>query len=135
MGATHAVAKKKTTKKTGSKSAEIRKYLARNPSAGSKKVKSALAQKGIEVSEGLVANVKFRAAQSAGATPRQARKKTVKRAKSTRKKVTGSRPSEDLKRAGDLMRQAVDLVIKAGAKEAKQLVGIAEEMVRSIRER
>ena len=33
------------------------------------------------------------------------------------------------------MRQAVDLVIKAGAKEAKQLVGMAEEMVRSIRER
>ena len=33
------------------------------------------------------------------------------------------------------MRQAVDLVIKAGAKEAKQFVGMAGEMVRSIRER
>ena len=34
-----------------------------------------------------------------------------------------------------LLVQAVDLVIKAGAKEAKQLVGMAEEMVRSIRDR
>ena len=33
------------------------------------------------------------------------------------------------------MRQAVDLVIKAGAKEAKQLVGLAEELIRSVRER
>ena len=71
----------------------------------------------------------------------QKKKTTVKRAQSTRKKtaprkkVTGSRTSEDLKQAGDLMRQAVDLVIKAGAKEAKQLVGMAGEMVRSIRER
>jgi len=139
------MAKKKSTKKQINKSAEIRNYLERHPGAGAKQIISALAAKGIEVAEGLVANVKSRTSKTATASTKRPKKKTAKRSQATKKsarkkkgtsrKTSASRPSDDLKQAGDLMRHAVDLVIKAGAKEAKQLVGMAEELIRSIRER
>ena len=44
-------------------------------------------------------------------------------------------PLDDLKQASDLMLQAVELVLKAGAKEAKQLINMAEGMVEKISEK
>ena len=137
------MAKKKAVKKKAvNKSAEIRKYLARHPSAGPKSIQSALAAKGIQVSQALVSHVKYSAkAGKASSNAKRAKKATTrkskgaKKRKGTKRRSTRTRPSDDLKQAGDLMRQAVDLVISAGAKEAKQLVSVAEEMVRTIRSR
>lgn len=40
--------------------------------------------------------------------------------------------SADMKQAGELLLKAVDLVLRAGAKEAKELVSMAEQMVDKI---
>jgi len=136
-------------KKAINKSAEIREYLARNPTAGPKRVQSALAEKGIEVSSGLVGRVKYSASKKkAPANQKRTKKAHTKspgkplmgRAAATKKKsnlskAADTRTRDELRQAGDLMRQAMDLVIKVGAKEAKQLVNRAEGMVRTIRSR
>ena len=62
------------------------------------------------------------------------KKKVSKKRKSPRKKAAESEPLEDVKQAGDLMLQAVELVMNAGAKEAKQLVNMAADMVKKIRD-
>ena len=140
------MAKKKTTRMAVNKSAEIRKYLKRNPSAGPRRVQSALANKGIEVSEALVSQVKYSASSKAGVKSKRIKKKVVKkrrpvkrrkatRKKTARRKSSRTRTLQDVRQARDLMLQAVDLVIKAGAKEAKQLVSTAEDVIRTIRER
>ena len=91
-------------------------------------IATALAKKGIKVSPAMVATVKSTAKKKKKKVS-GAPKKTSKR-KKTRRATTA--PLEDVKHAGDLMLQAVDLVIKAGAKEARQLVNMAEDMVKKI---
>ena len=124
--------------------AEIGKYLDRNPNAGPKQTKSALAAKGIEVSESLVGYVKYAASKKSAVKARRVKKKAAKkrrpakkrratRKNTARRKSSRTRPLEDVKQAGDLMLRAVDLVIKAGAKEARQLVSTAEDVIRTIR--
>jgi len=133
------MAKKKTTKKAINKSEEIRKYLARNPTAGPKQVQTALAEKGIEVSSGLVGRVKNSNTKQKKASTNAKRKQPVgtntAKKMNNRSKEAEPRTRDELRQAGDLMRQAMDLVIKAGAKEAKQLVHLAEGMVRTMRSR
>ena len=49
------------------------------------------------------------------------------------KKAPERTPLQDVRHAGDLLTQAVELVVKAGAKEAQQLVSTASEVVKKIR--
>ena len=123
-------------KKSVNKSAAIRAYLAKSKNARPKQVKAALAKKGIQVSEALVSNVK---SAMASGNKGPAKKKTTKKKvggkrTTTRKKADTTNPLDDVKHAGDLMFQAVELVMKAGAKEAKQLVTMAADMVKKIRD-
>ena len=59
-----------------------------------------------------------------------ARKKVKVRVK---KKAAERSPVEDMKEAGSLMVKAVELVISAGAAEAKQLISTASEIVKKTR--
>ena len=124
-------------KKSVNKSATIRKYLSKHRKAGPKEVQAALAKKGIDVSEGLISNVKYDRAGNQKKTtskkPALRKKKVAKKRKAVRKRATRTKPLEDVKQASELMIHAVELVMKAGAKEAKQLVNMAADMVKKIR--
>ena len=128
-------------KKASNKSDAVRKYVAANPSAGPTAVQEAMAKKGIEVSTALVSKIR---AESGSTRPRKSAKrsakKTAKKAKRAGRAASANgRPAEetpldDLKHAGNLMMEAVELVMKAGAAEAKQLVNLAADMVKKIRD-
>ncbi len=124
-------------KKSVNKSATIRKYMAKHRKAGPKEVQAALAKKGIDVSEGLISNVKYAVVANQKKTtskkPALRKKKVAKKRKAVRKRATRTKPLEDVKQASELMFHAVELVMKAGAKEAKQLVNMAADMVKKIR--
>ena len=121
-----AVKKKKTTrKKTINKSQAIRDYVKANRKAGPTEVQAALAKKGIKVSPALVSTVKSNSAK---------KKAAGKKVKVTVKQAPEHTPLQDMKEAGELMIKAVELVVKAGAKEAQQLVSSATEIVKKIRE-
>ena len=117
------VTKKKTAAKKTSvnKSEAIRDYLKTHKNAGPKEIRMALAKKGIKVTDALVSNVKS-----------NAKKKTVAKKAKVRvaKKPAERSPVEDMKEAGSLMIKAVELVISAGAAEAKQLISTASEIVK-----
>ena len=119
--------KKSTKKKPVNKSEAIRAYFKTHKTAGAKEVQAALARKGITVSEGLVNNVKSNA--------KKKKKKTARKKVKVRvvKKAAERSPIEDVKEAGSLMLKAVELVISAGAAEAKQLIGTASEIVNKAR--
>ena len=55
-----------------------------------------------------------------------------------RKKKAGaasdSSPSQDMAQAGSLMLNAIDLVMKAGYKEARSMIDMANKMVDRVRE-
>ena len=121
-----SITKKKTaTKKTVNKSQAIRDYLKTHRNAGPKEVQAALAKKGIKVTEALVSNVKSNAKK----------KKTPvnKVTDQDSKKAAQHTSLQDIKQAGGLFLQAVELVAKAGTKEAQQLVSRASEVVKKIR--
>ena len=96
-----------------------------------------LAKKGIDVSEGLISNVKYAVVANQKKTtnkkPALRKKKVAKKRKAVRKRATRTKPLEDVKQAGELMFHAVELVMKAGAKEAEQLVNMAADLVKKIR--
>ena len=123
-------------KKTINKSAAIRSYMAKNPSAGPKAVQEALAKKGITITESLVSHVKYASSSRKSKTVKKKmplKKKAPKR-RSTKKRTADRRPLDDIKHAGSLMMEAVELVTKAGATEAKHLINLAADMVKKIRE-
>lgn len=90
-----------------------------------KKQKSTTARKGV---------AKKKPTTKKSAKKKSAKKKASKKGKATREKNAATEPLEDVKQAGDLMFQAVELVMKAGTKEAKQLVNMAADMVKKIRD-
>ena len=119
-------ARKKYTKKNGvNRSEAIRNYVRVHTNAGPTEVKKELAKKGVTVSTALVSNVKARMSDDGGTAKKGRRSKTAE----------ANKPLDDVRHAGDLMFQAVQLVLTAGAREAKHLVGRAEEMVNAVRER
>ena len=121
-----SITKKKTaTKKTVNKSQAIRDYLKTHRNAGPKEVQAALAKKGIQVTEALVSNVKSNAKK---------KKTPVKKVTDQDSKKAAQHTSlQDIKQAGGLLLQAVELVAKVGTKEAQQLVSLASEAVKKIR--
>jgi hypothetical protein len=98
------------------KRAKILEYLGDHPEATGKTVSEELAKEGIRVSPEYVNTTKS-AAKSNG---------SLKKGRRGRK--PGS-PAQDMKQAGQLMVQAVDLVMKAGYQQAQSLVEMANEMV------
>lgn len=65
-------------KKAGSKSQAIREYLDKKPTAGPKEVIAALKQKNIEVTVGLVSNVKYASKNKKAKKPGRATQQRVK---------------------------------------------------------
>lgn len=123
------MARKKTARKEDvNKSEEIRNYLAGNPDAKPAQVVAALKTQGINVTPAYVSSIKS-ADKSNGKTPRKKRAGQKRGAKDT------TSPVQDVMRAGELLFQAVDLVMKAGYKEAKTLVDVAGRMVNRITEK
>ena len=117
------MAKKKATRKRSgrkvNKSEAIRDYIAKHPSAGPTEVSTALKKKGIAVTPAYVSGVKNSQKSNA----------SKKRRAPSRKKRKDTSPVEDVVQAGQLLYQAVDLVMRAGAKEAKAMVEMAGKMV------
>jgi len=118
-------AKKKSTRKGGvNKTAEVKQYFSEHPNAKPAEVSEELGKRGIEVSANYVSNIKSKSGLSSNGRKR-------KRAKKKAAKQTTAR--QDMGQAGGAMMQAVELVMKAGVKEAKQLVDSAGKVVDRVR--
>jgi hypothetical protein len=122
------MAKKKSTKSKVSKTDAIRTALKETKGGSPSEVSQKLKKMGIAVTPQYVSTIKAndkRRAQSG--VPR--RKPGRPAGSGGAKAATATPPLEDLKEASELMLKAVELVLRAGAKEAKQLVNMAEGMV------
>lgn len=124
------MAKKKTTKKAPSKSQAVRDQLKKTPNAPASEIAAAASKaSGLTITTSTVYNVK---SAEGGATKKTNKKKAAKKtAKKTGSKAAPKQtsPAEDVKHAGELLFQAVELVMKAGYNEAKSMVEIAGKMV------
>ena len=123
--------------KTQTKTDAIRLALAKDesPSAVAKMLNS----QGIKVSAQYVSTIKAadKRRASSGAPHRKPGRPVGSGTKNRIAGVArgnGTHAFEDLKEASELMLKAVELVLKAGAKEAKQLVSMAENMVERIKD-
>jgi hypothetical protein len=101
-------------KRKVNKRAKILEYLDAHPDATGKVVSAELAKEGVKVSPEYVSTTKS-SARSNG--------------KAKRGRKAGSTSGGDMKQAGQLMVQAVELVMKAGYKEAQSLIEMAGEVV------
>ena len=106
------------------KSAEIRAYLKDQPKAKPADVAAALNGRGIDVTAAYVSSIK---------TSSKKRRKSKTKRRTTAQAGKDTSPVQDVMSAGELMYQAVDLVMKAGVKEAKSLIEVAGKMVNKIR--
>lgn|GEM_PF-2623740 len=137
------MAKKKTakaapkTKTKLSKTDAIRAELKASKNGSPSEIADKLNKQGIKVTAQYVSTIKANdKRRSESGAPKR---KPGRPAGSTNKKSTAkasvaanSMPIDDLKQASELMLQAVELVLKAGAKEARQLINMAEGMVEKI---
>lgn len=115
--------KKKT--KGVNRSQEIRDYLAEHPNAPVKEIIEALGKRGIQVSQGLVSNVKY----TSGPKRRGRRKK--KRAvarRSPRKRTTATRRGTSGISASDLIEAKKLADQLGGIREARQALDALEEL-------
>jgi len=124
---------KKTATDTISKTAAIRDALKESTSGSPTEIAKILNKKGVKVTPAYVSTVKTsdkRKAKTGKRGRKPGRPMGSKSKKTTA--ATTSTPVDDLKQASELMLKAIDLVLKAGAKEARQLVTVAEQMVERI---
>ena len=128
------MAKKKTAKKTApSKSQAVRDQLKKTPDAPASEVAAAASKaSGLSITPSTVYNVK---SSQGGTKKKKSRKKPTTKRTSGKQTAKDTSPVEDVMHAGELMFQAVDLVMKAGYKEAKSMVEIANKMVDRIRDK
>ena len=128
------MAKKKTTKKKApSKSQAVRDQLAKTPNAPASDVAAAASKaSGLSITPSTVYNVK---SSKGGTKKKTSRKKPTAKRTSGKQSAKDTSPVEDVMHAGELMYQAVDLVMKAGYKEAMSMVEIANKMVDRIRDK
>lgn len=135
------MAKKKnsTTSSTPkvSKTDAIRNALKSTKGGSPSAVAEKLKKQGIDVTPQYVSTIK--ANDKRKAESGAPRRKPGRPAGSTKRTsgapaaaVAGTMPMDDLKQASELMLKAVELVLRAGAKEAKQLITMAEGMVEKI---
>jgi hypothetical protein len=114
---------KKQRKRRVNKSALIRQYFVDHPEMGPTEVSQELAKRKIKASPAYVSDIK--AKMKAGVAPGKPGRK---------KRGVDSSPSEDMAHAGQLMMNAIDLVMKAGYKEARSMIDMASKMVDRVRE-
>lgn len=121
------MAKKKaaTKKREVNKTAEIKDYLAQHANAAPAEVSVELKKKGVDVSPAYVSTIK---------SSMKSKGKGKKKA-GGRKAAKGTSPAQDVKHAGELVFHAIDLVMKAGYKEAAALVEMAGKMVDRVNEK
>lgn len=113
--------------KTMSKTDAIRQALKTTKTGSPSEVAKILNKQGVKVSAAYVSTIKAadkRRAQLGVSTRKPGRPPSAP--------VSATAASGDITQASALMLDAVDLVLKAGAKEAKQLVDMAERMVNRI---
>ncbi len=124
---------KKTAAKTISKTAAIRDALKEIKNGSPTEIVKILNKKSVKVTPAYVSTIKASDKRLAKSGKR-GRKPGRPTGSTSKKKMaaTSSTPVEDLKQASELMLKAIDLVMKAGAKEARQLVTMAEQMVERI---
>jgi hypothetical protein len=115
--------KKKRRKRRINKSAIIRDYIAEHPDMGPTAIAEDLRKRKIKVTATYVSDIK--AKMKTGAVPgKRGRKKAAANTSAT----------QDMMNAGQMMMSAIDLVMKAGYKEAKSMVEMASKMVDRVRE-
>ncbi len=136
------MAKKKTTSKkstatrTVSKTKAIQDYLASQPAAKPAEVAAELKKQGVDVSPNYVSNIKSLKINKKKPTTKK--KATTRKRHVTAKKRPAAKPQreatpvDDVREAGSLMYQALDLVLKAGVKEARSMVEMADKMINRI---
>ena len=110
-----------------SKSAAIRKALKKSKNGSPTEIANVLNKQGVQVTAAYVSTIKASDKRKVGAPKRKPGRPARNAAAST--------PVEDLKEASELMLKAVDLVLKAGGKEARQLVGMATQLVDRVGDR
>ena len=110
-----------------SKTDAIRKALKETKTGSPTEVAAMLNKRGIKVTAAYVSTIK-------AADKRRAQLGVAARKPGRPPSATVVRPADsgDLAQASALMMDAVDLVLKAGPKEARQLVDAAEKMVNRI---
>ncbi|MCA9267191.1 MAG: hypothetical protein KDA41_01910 [Planctomycetales bacterium] len=118
-----AATRKTTRRKKPSKRAAILAYMEAHPAEGASAVAAAVTSQGIKVSAQYVSNVKA------------SLKRGKKGAAGGRKAGVGTTPSQDVKQAGQMLVEAIDLVMKAGYKEARALVELAGDVVSRVSDR
>jgi hypothetical protein len=125
------MSKTKAASKKISKTEAIRVALKATKDGSPTLVAKKLNAQGIKVTPQYVSTIKAsdkRKAQT-GTPNRKPGRPVGSGGKNRLTSTNGSPPFEDLKQASELMLKAVELVLKAGAKEAKQLITMAEHMV------
>lgn len=113
---------KKRRKRRVNKSALIREYVTNHPEMGPTAISEELAKQKIKATPAYVSDIK--AKMKTGAAP----------SKPGRKKAHASSPSEDMAQAGNLLMSAIDLVMRAGYKEARTMIDTASKLVDRVRE-
>ena len=128
------MAKKTTAKqKAPSKSQAVRDQLKQTPNAPASEVADAASKaSGLSITASTVYNVK---SSQGGPKKKKSRKKPATNSTSGKQSAKDTSPVEDVMHAGELLYQAVDLVMKAGYKEAKTMVDLAGKLVDRIGEK
>lgn len=133
------MAKKKATASSNgkklSKTDAIRAALRESANGSPSEVAEKLNKQGIKVTAQYVSTIKAndkRRAESGAPRRKPGRPAGSGKAKAFTPAAASVSSTDDLKEASELMLQAVELVLRAGAKEAKQLIQVAEGMVDKI---
>ena len=122
------MAQKTAKKKRVSKTQAIRELLDKGENGSPTYIANALAKRGIKVSPAFVSTIKSQEKKKSGLSNGRRSRTLSGRTKA----AVATTPLDDLKQASDLLLRAVDLVLCAGAKEARQLINMAEQMVDKI---
>lgn len=125
MAKKKAATRSKKTREVN-KSQAIRDYYADHPDDGPTVAARELTKQGIEVSAAYVSGIRAKMKAKMGQGPKR------KRRKSAKKPAAHTSPVQDVMQAGQLFYQAIDLVVQAGAKEAKSLVDLAGKVVERV---
>ena len=117
-------------KKQISKTDAIRNALKESKDGSPTEVAAKLNKQGIKVTPQYVSTIK--ANDKRRAESGVPRRKPGRPAGSGKSQAASTLPGDDLKQASELVMKAVELVMRAGAKEARNLITMAEGMVDKI---
>ena len=118
---------KKTASKQITKTDAIREELKASKTGSPSEIAKKLVARGIKVTPEYVSTIK--ASDKRKALSGKPRRGPGRPAGSGMKNGSGATAPGDLKETSELMLKAVELVVKAGPAEAKQLINVAQQMV------